>query len=61
MKVLTSIEMCEAIRVKLAEYEAQQKENEYLSEHGRWIASKIIGECRKIVISMQMEEEEREE
>ena len=58
---MTSIEMCEAIRAKLAEYEAQQEENEYLSEHGRWIASKVIGECRKIVINMQMEEEEGEE
>ena len=57
---MTSIEMCEAIRAKLAEYEAQQAENECLSEHGRLIASKVIGECRKIVIGMQMKEKEGE-
>ena len=49
--------MCEAIRAKLAEYETQQEENECLSEHGRWIVSKVIEQCRTIVIEMQMEEE----
>ena len=57
---MTSIEMCEAIRAKLAEYEAQQAENECLSEHGRWIATKVIEQCSRIVISMQIKEEGEE-
>lgn len=56
---MTSIEMCEEIRKKLTEYEMQQENNDYLSENGRWLAAKVIGECRNIVISMQMEEEEK--
>ena len=56
---MTGIEMCEEIRKKLTDYEMQQKNNDYLSENGRWLAAKVIGECRNIVISMQMEEEEK--
>jgi hypothetical protein len=54
---MTSIEMCEAIRMKLADYEMQQKDNDYLNENGRWLAAKVIEQCRTIVIEMQMEEE----
>lgn len=56
---MTGIEMCEEIRKKLTDYEMQQKNNDYLSENGKWLAAKVIEECTKIVISMQIEEEDK--
>lgn len=58
---MTSVEICKQIASKLTEYQMQQENNDYLSENGRWLAAKVIGECRNIVISMQMEEEEKKQ
>ena len=58
---MTSIEMCKKIGEKLTEYKMQQEKNEFLSENGRWLATKVIEECRNIVIAMQIEEEDKSE
>ena len=58
---MTSVEICRRIREKLADYEKQQEENELLSEQGKWVVTRVIKECRQIVMNIQCEEYDEEQ
>ena len=57
-QIATKIDTCRKIREKLFDYEKQQEENELLSEQGKWLVTRIIKECRQIVMDVQCEEVE---
>lgn len=48
----------EIIKKKLSRYMEQQRDNDYLSEHGKWLVARIIEECMKIVDITEAEKEQ---
>lgn len=55
---MDSFDVFKIISERLSEYKTQQENNEMLSEQGKWLVTRVIQECEKIITEVELEKEQ---